>query len=78
MQAHTESATSLLKFEDARNGAPVYLFANQVFAVTVLPTTSTTVLVGPANAILYVKGSLEEVTQQVANAIKHEPATKEK
>jgi hypothetical protein len=56
-------------FTHASYDTEVIVYAEQVFAVTFLPTQKSTVILGPGNAGVPVKGTVDEVSKKLEQAI---------
>ena len=70
-QVHTDAVTVEFKSPDGKNA--VYVYASQVFAVTVLNSSGTTAIIGPANATMLVQGNVKDARDRVVAALTHAP-----
>lgn len=66
-QVHTDAATVSFQSPDGKN--TIYVFASQVFAVTVLNSSGTTAVIGPANATMLVEGNAKDARDKVVAAL---------
>ncbi len=61
--------TGVVKFIDTTHGREVYIFADQVFAVTYLPTFKSTVIMGPGSTAIPVTSTVEEAIAAIKQAV---------
>lgn len=62
-------ASVMVEFEHANNGGRISLFINQVFGAMVMPANGTIAVIGPNNALVPVKGTMDEVTHKLKEAL---------
>lgn len=69
----TDVATVEFQSPDGRS---IVVFADQVFAVTSMATTGKTTILGPANAVVFVEGSVKDARDKLVAALTHAPKDK--
>lgn len=68
---HTDGA--IVQFRSPDGKKQVCVFASQVFAVTHI-LDGTTSIIGPANAVMFVEGTVKEATDKLVAALTQAPA----
>jgi hypothetical protein len=74
IQARTGVETVEFRSPDGKK--TIVVFPNQVFAVTHI-LDGTTSIIGPANAVMFVDGSVKEARDKLVAALTHAPKTGE-
>ena len=61
-----ESVRGVAKFTEPTHGREVFVFVDQVVAVTLLPTFKSAVILGPGSIAIPVNGTVAEVVEKIA------------